>query len=248
MGPAGQRHRYEGIHRRNHQSVPLQRVCLRYGIRIILPAKPLYNPEWGRFISEDTIVADVGNIEGHNLYQYCLNNPINKADYDGHKPGDLFNSIDEAARDMANYINTKSISENREYAGVIYSVKITVTKVSYSTHRFLWWKWQTKVYTKITKIQYTYKEPKKGSAAGATVPNAPLFKKKKAVFHTHAAYDPAYKNDIFSPEDKSVADRLKIPMYVATPLGTLRKYDPSTGDDIELFNDIPFDPNHPGRK
>ena len=65
--------------------------------------------------------------------------------------------------------------------------------------------------------------------------------------HTHAAYDPAYANDIFSPVDKKFAKRKGVPIYVATPRGTLRKYDPSNGTDIVLFDDIPFDPNHPGR-
>lgn len=39
-----------------------------------------------------------------------------------------------------------------------------------------------------------------------------------------------------------------VPTYVATPLGTLRKYDPSNGTVIVLFIDIPFDPNHTLRK
>jgi len=38
-----------------------------------------------------------------------------------------------------------------------------------------------------------------------------------------------------------------MPIYVATPLGTLRKYNPSNGADIVLYDDLPFDPNHPGR-
>ena len=65
--------------------------------------------------------------------------------------------------------------------------------------------------------------------------------------HTHAAYDPAYENDAFSSTDKRNAEKQGVPTYVATPLGTLKKYDPSKGTDIVLFNDIPFDPNHPGR-
>ena len=40
---------------------------------------------------------------------------------------------------------------------------------------------------------------------------------------------------------------MKIPIYVATPLGTLRRYDPLDKSDIIIFDDIPFDPNHPGR-
>ena len=31
-------------------------------------------------------------------------------------------------------------------------------------------------------------------------------------------------------------------------LGTLRKYNPANGMDVILYEDIPFDPNHPGRQ
>lgn len=210
-----------------------------------------YDPVLCRWLNADSQLNTSLGVLGTNLYAYCLNNPSNKIDNDGRKPGDLFDTMDEAARDFAIYINAKSISDNREYAAAIYSVKTTVKTYETSTkvHRFLWRTWtSTSIKTiKTTKIQYTYKEPTKGSKAGASVPSAPLFKKRTAIMHTHAAYDPNYLNDMFSSADKSAADKLRIPIYVATPLGTLRKYDPATGYDIELFNDIPFDSNHPFR-
>ncbi len=44
-----------------------------------------YNPEWGRFISPDSIeYLDSENINGLNLYCYCMDNPINYADPYGH--------------------------------------------------------------------------------------------------------------------------------------------------------------------
>ena len=61
-------------------------------------------------------------------------------------------------------------------------------------------------------------------------------------------FPPAYANDVFSSADKRNAERQGVPTYVATPLGTLKKYDPSNGTDIVLFDDIPFDSNHPGRQ
>ena len=65
--------------------------------------------------------------------------------------------------------------------------------------------------------------------------------------HYYGNYQPAYFNDTFSI-DIDLADTTGINIYVATPLGTLRKYDPISDLDIILYNDIPFDPKHPGRQ
>ena len=44
-----------------------------------------YNPEWCRFLNADSIeYLDPSNINGMNLYAYCLNNPVNYYDPDGH--------------------------------------------------------------------------------------------------------------------------------------------------------------------
>ena len=45
-----------------------------------------YNAEWGRFINADAGIAEVGNIQGYNMFQYCFNNPINMDDESGHWP------------------------------------------------------------------------------------------------------------------------------------------------------------------
>ena len=44
-----------------------------------------YNPEWGRWIQPDDIeYLDSTNINGLNLYAYCMNDPVNMYDPDGH--------------------------------------------------------------------------------------------------------------------------------------------------------------------
>lgn len=42
-----------------------------------------YNPDWGRFINSDALVGKTGELLSHNLFSYCLNNPINRLDSEG---------------------------------------------------------------------------------------------------------------------------------------------------------------------
>ncbi|EYE87143.1 hypothetical protein Q428_14995, partial [Fervidicella metallireducens AeB] len=45
-----------------------------------------YNPEWGRFINEDAIVGNMGELLSYNMFAYCMNNPINLVDKNGYGP------------------------------------------------------------------------------------------------------------------------------------------------------------------
>lgn len=184
------------------------------------------------------------------MFAYCLNNPINKVDCFGNKPGDLFDTMDEAAIDFAMYINQKSILENREYGSYIYSILkvdikfVTVTK----KHKFLFWSWNTTYYVPqiVLKIKYGYVEPQKGTIDETSIPSKKsIFHNKSAEIHTHAAYDPYYMkgNDLFSPDDLN-----NFINYLVTPLGTIRKYNPKDGSDIVIYWDAPFDQNHPAKK
>ena len=42
-----------------------------------------YNPEWGRFLNADALVATGQGMLGNNMFAYCGNNPVNKADPTG---------------------------------------------------------------------------------------------------------------------------------------------------------------------
>lgn len=49
-----------------------------------------YDPQTRRFISADDITTNTGTgVLGYNLYSYCKNSPVGKADYDGHDPQTL---------------------------------------------------------------------------------------------------------------------------------------------------------------
>lgn len=176
-----------------------------------------------------------------NLYVYCMNNPIRYIDPSGNAAGDLFKTVDEAALDFANIYNPKSISDNKEYGTCIYKIE----KKVYSTEQVYI---NVPLYAKIplplagivvrTEIYYSYVEPVIGDNDSVSPPGAPWFKERVAVGHTHAAFDPKYDNENFSPADENYAESIKVPLYVATPGGVLKVYDPSTDKETTISSSI----------
>jgi hypothetical protein len=154
----------------------------------------------------------------------------------------LFDTTDKAARDFALRYNAQSIQEDREYASVIFQIKVKVRTYYYATRRFLWWTWQSRRTRTTRIIRYSYTRIRAGKTHSLLIPFAPLFRKKVAEIHTHGAYNEGFENDDFSPQDKNAFIN-----YLVTPLGTLRKYNPAEGSDIVLYDDLPYDPNHPGK-
>ena len=73
-----------------------------------------YDPEIGRFVSQDPI----GLFGGMNSYEYALN-PILRIDPLGLRQGG-YNCPDEAAKVALGSANPKSIRLNKEYGGLIY--------------------------------------------------------------------------------------------------------------------------------
>ena len=209
-----------------------------------------YDPAIGRFINADSQLNTSLGILGINQYSYCLNNPVNMVDFTGNKPGDLFDTMDEAAKDFAEYINGTSIAENREYASYIYTVSIEET--TYYTKSFSVFGINVSI-TFISKVKvqtyYSYSEPLKGGKDNVIFPMIAyaFVPDKVAVLHTHGSYLPDYDNDKFSKADKWVSRFYNVPIYVATPLGTLRRYDPRTQTDILIDKNCPHDSNHPER-
>ncbi|QGU96846.1 DNRLRE domain-containing protein [Clostridium bovifaecis] len=54
-----------------------------------------YNPEWGRFINADGIAGQIGELLGHNVFNYCKNDPVNLQDPSGFRP--IFTQGEETA-------------------------------------------------------------------------------------------------------------------------------------------------------
>ena len=52
-----------------------------------------YNPEDGRFMTEDTYRGDTTKSETGHLYVYCANNPVNYVDPSGHFAAAMYTVI-----------------------------------------------------------------------------------------------------------------------------------------------------------
>ncbi len=61
-----------------------------------------YDPEIGRWINADSVIAGVGgSIQGYNMFAYCFNNPVNMYDSSGHWP--------QWMKNAANWVNNNII-------------------------------------------------------------------------------------------------------------------------------------------
>ena len=134
-----------------------------------------------------------------NLFEYTFNDPVNLIDITGLRPGDSYPSQYDAAEGAITDIIGRSIGEDREYGGWIYR------KDSGS---------------------YTYTEPVRGSQHSCPLGAKPG--DTSGYYHTHGAESgPAWDDENFSDQDRSIADRYGIEGYLGTPSGKIRRYSPS---------------------
>ena len=218
-----------------------------------------YDPVTGRFINADGQMPGVGGlICSYNLFSYCVNNPVNKYDTSGKKPGDLFNRIEDAARDAALYMFDLGTFDNTwEYATSIYQVSVTETRyrlipvytpfLNFSLSKGFFIDFEITGYKlqsyKVTVTKYTYKTVRtQKQPTSVRVPSAPLLTTRVATIHTHP-YNEGYAHWAFSSTDKENAASRGVPNFVYTAGGIIRRYDPSDGSDIVIFNDLPKDPH-----
>ena len=185
----------------------------------------------------------LGNL-GVNTFSYCLNNPTNWADPSGCKPGDYFQSVDEAARDAAIYIGWISFLLGWEYATSIYAVTVTTyrpyRRVSYSYGSDGTVRTSVRIeYIATTHTVYTYSSIWTDKNAVEVVPPlAPHGYELEAFVHTHPLGSGQGITRI-SDGDKSLAKMYGIPIYAYGPNGQLRAYDPESGEDILIYDDLP---------
>ncbi|ELP58541.1 putative cell wall associated protein [Clostridium pasteurianum DSM 525 = ATCC 6013] len=85
-----------------------------------------YNAEWGRFINADAAVGSIGELISHNMFVYCLNNPVNMSDPSGNWPS--FSNIIKAAKKVINtFVNV--ITRIVAVATVVVAVATVVSTI-----------------------------------------------------------------------------------------------------------------------
>ena len=193
-----------------------------------------------RFTTMDPLAEKYYSI---SPYAYCLNNPIRFIDYNGEAPGDYFKTPDDAAYDFGLYYNDNSIREDREYASSIYMVK-----------------------DENGDIRYTYTIANVGKTHTSTESKPPVGAITVATVHSHGAYSPGFYDNDFSGTyskrtgkhytdlrnsrvgDIGIANRNKKNIYLATPNGSLKKYDFQRGEITILNRELPSDYKDPTRQ
>lgn len=76
-----------------------------------------YNPQWGRFVNADGFIGSVGGIGEHNIFSYCGNNPIMRADPHGE---DWITSVCEGIAAGIEFIFPGSIERNTNKFNSVY--------------------------------------------------------------------------------------------------------------------------------
>jgi RHS repeat-associated protein len=160
-----------------------------------------YSPQLQRFVSEDP--SKFGG--GLNLYAYVGGNPISWTDPWGLKPGDPFGSIPDAAVDALNWVYQTYPNANVEYAGSIYQGA------------------DGKYYASVPQAG-TRNSSKPSYGPGG-------YRDVDAYYHTHGQCTKGMNggNDVFSPDDKFIADwhlPFAVPAFLETPGHQVQRYDP----------------------
>ena len=167
---------------------------------------------------------------GWSPYQCSLNNPIGLKDMTGFAPGDVFKTRNEAAHDFGMSYNGLSIKNKIEYNTSIYSFK------------------------QDGKTLYSYSEPNEGTDSWSSPSTNPDGTKREGTAHTHGNYDPNVPNpkganEVSNTDTYNAMYSFKVPVYVATPDGSMWFYDPKTNKEPRrISTDLPSDNNDPNQK
>ncbi|WP_259280006.1 DUF4329 domain-containing protein [Escherichia coli] len=193
-----------------------------------------YDPLQGRYITQDPI----GLKGGWNLYGYQLNpisdiDPLGLSMWEDAKSGactnglcgtlsamigpDKFDSIDSTAYDALNKINSQSICEDKEFAGLI---------------------------CKDNSCRYFSTAPNRGERKGSYPFNSPCPNgtEKVSAYHTHGADSHGeYWDEIFSGKDEKIVkskDNNIKSFYLGTPSGNFKAID-NHGKEITNRKGLP---------
>ncbi len=164
-----------------------------------------YDPNIGRFLTQDSYRGEIKEPDTWNLYAYTAGNPINYTDPTGHRARALYQNLKMAIRKFADEYNLFSIHHTWEYGTFFYKKG---GKYAY----FLPWTDRSR-----NSINVSTKVKNKKSKYNIV-----------ATIHTHPyvlGYD--YKN--FSPADTYNAKLRKMDNYIVTADGKIKRYNYKNG-------------------
>ncbi len=150
-----------------------------------------YDPSTGRYIQSDP----TGLYGGLNTYGYVLGNPLSLVDKYGLKPGDFFNSFEEAAADAGEWAY-----EQAKY----------VKPTSINHQKYEWGGW---IYCNSREKKYTYGDPATSNNTeeidpGMYTASWNIFNKIAGEYHTHG--DGILEDGKWNPEvsEPSINDQI----------------------------------------
>ncbi|MGN1452076.1 MAG: RHS repeat-associated core domain-containing protein [Eubacteriales bacterium] len=86
-----------------------------------------YDPELGRWINADNVIAGVGgDLKGYNLFAYCFNNPVNMDDQAGNWPKWIMNTVKWVAKNIVKPV-VKTVQKTLSKVDLTYSTGVNVS-------------------------------------------------------------------------------------------------------------------------
>ena len=190
-----------------------------------------YDPITTRFINADGYVSTGQDISGYNMFAYCANNPINRADYSGQLWGIVIGTaLVVGLVASLSGCSAKSKPKPEPYKSADDAAKAFSEQV-YSSSSYIRHEYSTEIYSRTIngETTYNYNPPRSGKPHSASVGKpTPKGTKTVAYAHTHP------NSNEFSGADILAAENLKIDGYVVGPNLELQRYNISTASTTNL--------------
>ena len=179
-----------------------------------------YDPQTHRFINADGYVSTGQGILGYNMYAYCGNNPITRADSTGEIWGTILIIGAVATLLTISGCSAKPEPKPEPYKSADDAARAFSEEV-YSSSLYIRHEYSTEIYSRTIKGETTYNfnPPRAGEPHLASVGNStPKGTKAVAYAHTHP------NSNAFSVADIRAAQSLNIDAYVVGPNLELQRY------------------------